>query len=134
MIGLWAAAAYAGDADWADYFSRFQAAVDARDAAAVADLTEFPFHTWDLYGRLPKDLAAQYEPGLLALSREQFIAAWPYLFDRAARKRVAGARPVEVLDGMGVGIWSGKDWTVWLQFNPNSAGDWRLNGTQNVSE
>jgi hypothetical protein len=134
MLWTLITAARASDADWPEYLEAFQAAVAARDAEAVADRTQFPFGTWDLYGKLPKALAKEHEPGFLQLDRDQFVAAWPYLFDRAARKRIAAARPIEVLDGMGVGIWSGKDWTVWLQFNPDDAGDWRLNSTQNVSE
>jgi hypothetical protein len=125
-------AAYAGDEDWAEYFPKFQAAVAARDAEGVADLTAFPFGSWDLAGRLPRRLRTKGE-NFLELDRDEFLAAWPYLFDRRARGRVAAGNAVEVLDGMGVGIWSGKGWTVWLQFNPDDAGQWRLNSTQNVS-
>lgn len=129
--GAWAA----GDEDFDALLVKFQAAVAAKDREATADLAELPFLTWDLYGRLPKRLQREVDgTGPLALGRASFVEYWPYLFDRQARRAIARARPVAVDDGMGVGIWHGDTWSVWLQFYPNDAGDWRLCGTNNVSE
>lgn len=123
-----------------EFFEEFQAAVVAGDCSRIAEMTSYPFRSYDLYDRLPRRLRKTIQEGdTIALEREDFLDVCPRMFDRETREHFPGGQPtprnLEEPEYLyySYGIWSGPTWTVWVNFAREDDGRWTLRNTDNVS-